>query len=345
MNLSKDSIRPGSSEAELFIDRVQATAVALGIDRVAAAHLNAPLELGFFDEWLDRGYNAGMHYMKRNLDKRRDPAALFPGAQSILCAALGYYVRDPRETSVEDQRDEPGRQTVQAGTGRRPRVSRCARAPDYHRILKDKLHNLLSEIQRWVPGIRGRVTVDTAPILERYWAEQAGLGWIGKNCCLFVPGMGSWVFLGEILLDVPLPTGKRLNRRCGTCRKCLDACPAGALVEAGQLDARRCISYWTIEHKGEFPREAPRLRPWLFGCDSCQEVCPWNREPAEARDAAVHPDWEAWPRDREDWASLTHDAFERRLANTPLERTGYDGLQRNLRRLDAEGLQRDQQEP
>jgi epoxyqueuosine reductase len=271
---------------------------------------------------------------------RGDPNLFFPGVRSILCVAVNYFhafnVLGGGQGESEDPPSESGAR-VDRGVASRLRVGRYAWGWDYHDILRGKLKALLAWLQAAVPGIRGRVAVDTAPVLERHWAEQAGLGWIGRHGCLIVPGLGSWVFLGELFVDVPLPTGEPQARRCGECRRCLEACPGGALRENGPMDARRCISYWTIEHREAFPQVGmPRIEPWLFGCDICQEVCPWNRTARSARMLTLGPYAEvaAW-RDLE-WRRLGAEAFERRFARTSLARAGYEVVQRNLDRIAGE---------
>lgn len=324
MKLRKEEIRPGSEALEGLRAAILREAHQLEIDALAFADPDCGPAAASLERWLQDGHHAGMGYMERHRDLRLDPRRFFPSVRSILCAAVSYHAGD-------EAPDPPG-----ADPPALPRISRYARGADYHRVLKGKLKQLLATLTAWVPGLRGRVAVDTAPVMERHWAEQAGLGWIGKNCCLIAPGLGSWVFLGEIFLDVSLPAGEAAVSRCGTCMRCMEACPTGALVAPGRLDARRCIAYWTVEHRGPFPAEAPRLSPWLFGCDRCQEVCPWNRTVAATRVAAFRPTWPGAPRDLDAWRRLTPDAFEMHLKPTPIERCGYDGFMRNAHRLAAE---------
>ncbi len=368
MQLPKEQIRPGSQESQQLLELLRIEAEALGLDRLGVARPEPRPDPRPLNEWIERGLHAGMTYMERWRDLRLDPERFFPGIQSIVCTAVNYYVPDaetnPAQAPVGDLPGgadqgsfvpvgpagalaEPA--SVPAGSARvpvgparapvgglQPRVSRYARGRDYHAVIRDKLQLLLASLREWVPDVRGRVAVDTAPVLERYWAERAGVGWIGRNGCLIVPGLGSWVFLGEIFLDVPLPAGRPLQHRCGTCRRCLQACPTGALIESGRLDARRCISYWTVEHRGKFLPETPRISPWLLGCDWCQEVCPWNRFARETLEPALRPVWGGRPRDLGEWEELKPEEFDRHLARTPMERIGFEGLVRNIRRLAEE---------
>ena len=300
------------------MDAIRLAAEDLGLDRVAAANPAAHPPAHAFTAWLAAGHHASMSYMTRHRALRFDPERFFPGVRAILCTATSYNCAPPEE------RDGPAR------------ISRYALGRDYHRVITAKLHQLLVRIEGWVPGTRGRVSVDTAPVLERHWASQAGLGWIGRNGCLIAPDLGPWVFLGEIFLDIPLPFGEPLAERCGDCRRCLEACPTGALVAPRTLDARRCIAYLTIEHRGPFPCDAPRITPWLFGCDTCLEVCPWGCKAARATRADFAPLWPDRPRDLARWCTLSPQDYEEHLAESPMERAGHAGLLRNAERLRSE---------
>lgn len=325
---------PGErSDPAQLADRLREAARELGIDRLAFAEVGGPVQPARFDQYLARGAQAGMEYLARHRDLRLDPSLLFSGTRTLICAAVSYRPADDGEDAPPQ---DPAEQSAcrPPDPGRIPaRVSRYALGRDYHVVLKEKLHLLLRKLTEWVPGAKGRVTVDTAPVLERYWAQRAGLGWIGRNGCLIVPGLGSYVFLGEILTNVVLPTAPQAEARCGTCRRCLEHCPTGALTGPGEVDARRCISYWTVEHRGAFPAETPRLSPWIFGCDRCQEVCPWNRHAPPAGEPAFRPIWPRQPQACAGWLELSRAQFEMHLAATPMERAGWEGLRRNAERL------------
>ncbi len=316
MSPTPESVASGDE----LLERIRGEADRLGLDRVAVAdpRVRPPAEV--LDAYLASGMHAHMAYLARHRDVRLDPARMLPGVASILCVALSYFT-------------EAGDRLAREGAAR---VSRYALGRDYHRHLRGKLHRLLAFIQTLRPGTRGRVAVDTAPVLERHWAVASGLGWWGNHGCVIVPPWGSWVFLGEILLDLPLPAGLPRATRCGDCRRCLSACPTGALVAPGRLDARRCISYWTVEHRGPFTGQTPRLSPWAFGCDRCQEACPWNRHVAPGRAPDLAPVWPRMPRAPAGWLTLDAETFARRLGETPIERAGHAGMQRNARRLQEE---------
>jgi epoxyqueuosine reductase len=329
MRWAKRELTPGSAAARDLADHLRERARALGCDAVGIADPAARPDPQRLRHWLAGGLHAGMAYLERRVAMRCDPALLLPGVRSIVCIAVSYYVARPAG-------GEPGGLPAEV-----PRIARYAWGHDYHRLLREKLHALLAEARRIVPDVRGRVAVDTAPILERHWAAQAGLGWVGRNGCLIIPGLGSWVFLGELLLDLPLPVGRPRPTRCGRCRRCLDRCPTGALIAPQLLDARRCIAYWTIEHRGPFPESGvPPIAPWLFGCDVCQEVCPWNRQARETSEPALREvgAWCDW--DLAQWRRLDERGFAHELGATALARAGFEGLRRNLRELESDAARR-----
>jgi epoxyqueuosine reductase len=342
MRFAKEQMIAGSEEARAVVERLRTRAGELGLDAMGFASPTDLPDPAVLRGWLAAGMQAGMSYMERHADLRLDPERFFPGVRSILCVALNYYVPEG-VASTAGVASTPG---AVAGPrafppGRRiprPRVARYAWGTDYHGVLRGKLHSLLATLQDLVPGARGRVAVDTAPVLERHWAQRAGVGWIGRNGCLIVPRLGSWVFLGEIFLDLPLPADRPRESRCGKCRRCLDACPSGALIAPARLDARKCIAYWTVEHRGAFPAGAvPSTAPWVFGCDICQEVCPWNRFACETREPAFRHRGEALEWDLDAWRQLDRGRFQRLFAGTALERAGFEGISRNLEALTRQG--------
>lgn len=267
-----------------------------------------------FRDWLDQGFAGEMTYLHRHAETRRHPASVLPEVRSVVMLGMNYKpAEEPAEASA------PGR------------VARYARGLDYHDVLRQRLNQLLARVQAEVPGCRGRGVVDTAPLLERDFARRAGLGWFGKNTMLLNKRLGSYFFLAALLLDVELrPDPAHETSHCGTCTACLDACPTRAFVGPGLLDARRCISYLTIELKGPVP---PELRAgvgdWLFGCDVCQEVCPWNRKAPAATEPAFagRPDLVAV--DAVELLGLTEEAFRHRFRSTALWRPRRRGLLRN----------------
>ncbi len=268
--------------------------------------------------WLMEGYHAGMDYMARNTEKRLDPARLVPGARSIIVVLLNYYPGD----DIYDKGDDI------------PRISRYAPGRDYHKVIKKKLNGLLTWINEELTPAKGRAFVDSAPVLERAWAVRAGLGWTGKNS-LLVTKKGSWFFLGELILDLELAYDEdEVKDHCGSCTRCVEACPTQAILPNRTVDAGRCISYWTIEYKGkDFPAEAPEdLNGWVFGCDICQEVCPWNRKAPLHQVPDFLPDERRLSLTRDDWEKMTEEEFKDLFAGTPVMRTGLERMKRNVER-------------
>jgi epoxyqueuosine reductase len=287
-----------------------------GFDLAGIARLGEAAHGGAFRAWLERGDHAAMSYLERNVEDRLDPRRLLADARSALVVGWRYAPL-----------------TGSAPTGDLwPRVARYARGDDYHDSLKARLNELAERIRAAFPGTATRVGVDTSAVLERDLGAAAGIGWIGKNTMLIHEREGSWFLLGEILTTLELEPNDPLADRCGTCTRCLDACPTGALPEAYRLDANRCISYWTIEHRGDFAPEVARsVGDWVFGCDICQEVCPWNRKP----EAVVAPEFELPPRraalDLADLLSLPREEYVERFRGSPMKRAKLEGLQRNAR--------------
>jgi epoxyqueuosine reductase len=256
-----------------------------------------------------------MDYLARRLDARLDPSRLFPGAKSVLCVALQYYPLTGHEEPEGDLW---------------PRVARYARGRDYHDVMQERLQILETRIADEIPGTASRRYVDTGPVLERELAARAGLGAVGKNTMLLHPEAGSWFLLGELFLSLDLAPDVPLADLCGSCTRCLEACPTGALAEPYRLDSNRCISYWTIEHRGDFPEGVPEmLGGWVFGCDVCQEVCPWNAAPP----GADHPEF-ALPAGRRELdlaglLRLSREEYVARFRGSPMKRAKLEGLKRN----------------
>lgn len=290
----------------------------LGFDACGIAEVaSADTEVLFFDRWIAEGCHAGMKYMENYRDIRLNPAGLVEGARSVISVALNYY---PAQKQSPDS----------------PRISYYAYGKDYHIVVKDKLRQLWEYITSLVPVLDSTLPVarfftDSAPILERYWAWKAGLGWIGKNTNLIIPGKGSFFFLGEIVTTLELDYDTPQKNRCGTCHRCLDSCPTGALERPGHLNANKCISYLTIEHKGDIPSEqASRLGDRLYGCDTCQEVCPWNRFASPTREVAFSPSPAFLSLKKEDLRCFTRDDYNRIFAGSAVKRAKYEGLIRTI---------------
>lgn len=273
----------------------------------------APLDPGPLDRMLARGFEADMTWLGRRRAERLDPALLLPGVRSVVAVALAYHAG--------------GGPAAPEGAGE---IARYARGRDYHAVMKRRLRALAAEIEAADPGMRTLPTCDVAPVMEKAWAERAGLGWVGKNGCLITPDHGSWVVLGTVLLDRALEPDAPHPERCGSCEACLVACPTGAIPEPGLVDARRCISFWTIERRGPIPAEmAGRLGRWVFGCDACQTVCPWNRAARPASDPELLPRPGREALALEDLLTLSDDDYRARFYGTSLARARFDGLVRN----------------
>jgi len=278
--------------------------------------------------WLGQGRHGSMAWMARRLAERADPRAYYPPAKTIVVLAMNYYTGPPVETTTAT-----ATATATANTPDAPRWSNYAWGDDYHRLLKRRLKALLAEVAAAFPQVNGIACVDTAPVMEKVWARRAGLGWQGKHTGLITRGWGSWVFLGELLLDAALePDAPFTEDLCGSCTACLEACPTGALTATYQLDARRCISYLTIEHRGSFSREqAGWLNGWIYGCDLCQEVCPWNVRFARPSPETAFTQREfiaafGWV----DWAALGRERWGELLSGSAARRAAYEGLKRNV---------------
>jgi len=300
--------------------RIRDLALEAGFDRAGIVRLGPASTAVAFDRWLEDGRHAGMSYLERHRELRADPCLLLEGARSMLCVALSYA--------------SPESGGAGSATARElwPRVARYARGEDYHRFVRRRLRRLAKAIEREFPGTRTRACVDTAPLLEREWAARAGLGAVGKNTNLLHPEGGSWFLLGEVLLTLDLASDLPLGDLCGECTRCLDACPTGALTAPFELDSGRCISYWTIEHRGEIPEPVRgELAGWVFGCDICQEVCPWNREVPAARHPELRTPAEREGLDLPGLLAAPEETLRQLLRDTPLLRPGVEGLRRNAR--------------
>ncbi len=288
----------------------------LGFSALEVASV-APLEAEgrHLEAWLAEGMHATMDYMEKHAALRTDVRQLLPSARSVVVLAHPYLSRS----------GQPGDTTY--------KVAKYAQIKDYHKVLKKKMKRLVRTVQETVGPFDYRLAVDSAPVMEKAWAIRAGLGWAGKNGNILRPQEGSFFFLSEIITDLELPGGAPIRDLCGTCRRCIEACPTGAIVADGVVDARRCIAYHTIERRGDFAAEdTPAWDEWIFGCDICQDVCPWNIKFARSSD---EPRFQPVPAIREfrdeDWENLTAEEFESAFAGTPLKRAKYEGLMRNIR--------------
>jgi epoxyqueuosine reductase len=263
------------------------------------------------EQWLKEGRHGQMAYMENHFDKRLDPRILVPGAKSVVSLLFNYY---------------PEKQQAKGA----PKISKYAFGTDYHFVIKDKLKQLFQILQEETGEINGRVFVDSAPVMDKAWAARSGLGWIGKNTNLITQKVGSFFFIAEIILDLELEYDTTTTDHCGSCTACIDACPTQALTPY-QIDASKCISYLTIELKDQIPDEFQgKMDGWAFGCDVCQDVCPWNRFSKPHREPLFEPQPELLQYLQKDWEELTETTFELIFKNSAVKRTRYEGLKRNL---------------
>lgn len=264
------------------------------------------------NEWLENGFHGEMQYMKNHFEKRVDPTKLVDGAKSVISVLYNYY---PEEKQRKDSYQ----------------VSKYAYGEDYHYVVKDKLFQLLDFISTEICEVNGRAFVDSAPVMEKAWAAKSGLGWIGKNTNLISKKIGSFFFIGELIIDLELDYNTESYKNyCGNCTKCVDACPTKALSPY-QLDARKCISYLTIEKKGEIPKEFKgKWNDWIFGCDICQDVCPWNQKQKPHNEENFKISDLLKDMDKSAWENIDKPSFKKIFKNSPLERTKFEGLNRNI---------------
>lgn len=280
---------------------------------VAKAGLMEP-EAKRLEAWLNQGHHGQMGYMANHFEKRVDPTKLVPGAKSVISLLYNYH-------NPERQKDPTA-----------PKISQYAYGEDYHFVIKRKLKDLFAFIQDEIGEIDGRVFVDSAPVMERDWARRAGNGWMGKHTLLIHPKAGSYFFLAELISDLELEPDGPMKDYCGTCTRCIDACPTEAIAPEGYwVDGSKCISYLTIELKEAIPTSfKDQMEGWVFGCDICQEVCPWNRFAQPHEEPAFEPHPDLLDMDRSDWLELTEETFRTVFRKSAVKRTKYKGLKRNI---------------
>ncbi|MDA1336024.1 MAG: tRNA epoxyqueuosine(34) reductase QueG [Bacteroidetes bacterium] len=270
-------------------------------------------EASRLEEWLKRGYAGEMGYLERNVDMRLDPRKLVPEAKTVVSLLFNYHT-EKGPTDAES-----------------PRIATYAYGKDYHHVLKWKLKELMKWAQSEWGEIAGRVFVDSAPVHERAWAAKSGLGWVGKNSLLLNQKMGSFFFIAEMILDIELEPDGPTSDHCGSCTRCIDACPTGAIIQPEVVDGSKCISYFTIELRGAIPEPVHRhLAPWVFGCDICQDVCPWNRHAQQHEEAEWNPHEKLLSMNRKDWEEMTEETFNEVFRGTAVKRAGYEGIMRNV---------------
>ena len=299
-------------------EMVRQEALRLGFDAVGFARARRLEEQeSRLEQWLREGRHGKMAYMENHFDKRLDPRRLVPGAQSVVSVMMSYH-----------QPDLAGRQLA----SEEPKISKYAMGEDYHMVLKEKLFELFAFTESVTGKVEGRVFVDTAPVLDKAWAVESGVGWLGKHTNVLNREWGSWFFLGEMILDAEFDYDNPVADHCGTCTRCIDACPTDAIHEPYKVDGSKCISYFTIELREEIPEEYHRqMGEWIFGCDICQDVCPWNRKARHGSEERLFARPETAEKDIDYWEELDLQEYRRLFRRSTVKRAKFDGMKRNIR--------------
>ncbi|MEJ0029500.1 MAG: tRNA epoxyqueuosine(34) reductase QueG [Bacteroidota bacterium] len=291
-------------------DFIKSTAHSLGFNFIGISKAEfLKDEAPRLEEWLKRNYQGEMHYLENYFDKRLDPTLLVPGAKSVISLVYNYYPKQEINSHLK--------------------IAKYAYGEDYHNVIKEKLSDFMSRIEEEIGHVNGRVFVDSAPVMERAWAQRSGVGWIGKNSLLLNRSMGSFFFLAEIILDLELEYDGPVKDYCGSCTACMDACPTEAIPEPSVVDGSKCISYFTIELKGAMDdkQQASSFNNWIFGCDICQDVCPWNRFSKPHNESRFDPKSEL---NQMEWNEITKEIFEKVFEKSAVKRTKFEGLKRNI---------------
>jgi epoxyqueuosine reductase len=308
------------SVLETHTEKIRAEALRLGFSFIGFARAEQMIpEAQQLENWLNKGFHGKMQYMENHFDKRTDPRKLVEGAKSVISLMYNYHNPD-QQTGAEA-----------------PKIAQYAYGEDYHFVVKDHLRALIHFIETHIGAVSGRAFVDSAPVLERDWARRSGIGWVGKNTLLINPKAGSYFFLAELILDLDLVYDNPIKDFCGTCRRCIEACPTEAISPEGYfMDGSKCISYLTIELKAEenIPEAFKgKMADWAFGCDICQQVCPWNRFSERHSEPRFEPVAELLELSRTDWADITETVFNTLFQKSPIKRTKLAGLKRNIQFL------------
>jgi len=301
-------------------EKIKAKAVEIGFEKAGIVRAEAlGEESGRLREWLGRGFHGEMAWTAREPEKRSDPRLLFPAAKSIIVVTLNYYTDH--------------KHSADASLGK---ISRYAWGDDYHDVMREKLDELFAWLKTEAPGVEGKICVDTSPFMDKAWAVRAGLGWLGKHTNLITTEIGSWVFIGSLLVDIELDHDSEVvEDHCGACTACLDACPTDAITQPYVVDSTKCISYATIELRSdELPSEiASNLNGWLYGCDICQDVCPWNRFETQTSETRFEPRNAETSLDLDGVTGMDHGEYVERFRQSAIKRTKYTGLKRNAAAL------------
>ncbi len=289
--------------------------LSCGISKAQFLEQEAPR----LEKWLNAQRHGQMAYMANHFDKRLDPTKLVDGAKSVISLLLNYYPEEKQRTDTY-------------------KISKYAYGQDYHFVIKEKLKSLLRFIQEEIGEVAGRAFVDSAPVLDKAWAAKSGLGWIGKNSNLITQKVGSFYFIAELIVDIDLMYDAPTTDHCGSCTACIDACPTKAIIEPYVVDGSKCISYLTIELKESIPSEFQgSMDNWMFGCDVCQDVCPWNRFATAHNEPAFKPNEKLLTHSKKEWKELTQDVFQEVFRKSAVKRTKYQGLLRNIKFLESSG--------
>ena len=282
--------------------------MSCGISKADFLETEAPR----LESWLKKEMHGEMSYMENHFDKRLDPRLLVDGAKSVVSLLLNYYPSEIQDSNTY-------------------KISKYAYGQDYHFVIKDKLKDLLKFIQTEIGEVNGRVFVDSAPVLDKAWAAKSGLGWIGKNSNLITKQVGSFYFIAELIIDLELEYDSPTTDHCGSCTACIDACPTQAIIQPYVVDGSKCISYFTIELKDQIPQEMKgKFDDWMFGCDVCQDVCPWNRFSKSHKEPLFNPNPELLRYSKKDWQEITEEVFKKVFKNSAVKRTKLEGLKRNI---------------
>lgn len=286
--------------------------ISCGISKAGFLEQEAPR----LEKWLNNNHNGQMAYMENHFDKRLDPTLLVDDAKSVVSLLLNYF---PSESQNEEAY----------------KISKYAYGQDYHFVIKEKLKEFLHSIQENIGEVSGRAFVDSAPVLDKAWAAKSGLGWIGKNSNLITQKVGSFYFIAELILDLDLEYDHAVTDHCGSCTACIDACPTQAILAPYIVDGSKCISYYTIELKENIPNDMKgKFDEWMFGCDTCQDVCPWNRFSKPHSEPLFNPNPDLLSFSKKDWTEITEETFRVVFKNSPIKRTKFDGLKRNIKFLE-----------
>ena len=282
--------------------------LSCGISKAGFLEEEAPR----LEKWLNNNMHGEMAYMENHFDKRLDPTKLVEGSKSVISLLLNYYPEEQQNSESY-------------------KISKYAYGKDYHFVIKEKLKTLFHSIQENIGEVYGRAFVDSAPVLDKAWAAKSGLGWMGKHCNLLTQQVGSFYFIAELIVDLELEYDTPVTDHCGTCTACIDACPTEAIVEPYVVDGSKCISYFTIELKNEIPTEMQgKFDDWMFGCDVCQDVCPWNRFSKPHEEPLFNPNPELLSMTKKDWEEITEDVFKKTFKKSAVKRTKFSGLKRNI---------------